>query len=43
MSLIRDPSKISTSSAATSYHLRLLARYGYIEEEGRRHPGRERW
>lgn len=30
------------SSGATSYHLRQLARYGYIEESAQRR-GRERW
>jgi DNA-binding transcriptional ArsR family regulator len=30
------------SSGATSYHLRQLAKYGYIEEEPRQ-AGRERW
>jgi hypothetical protein len=30
------------SSGATSYHLRQLARYGYVEEATEK-PGRERW
>ena len=33
--------RVGESSGATSYHLRQLARYGYIEEE--RRSGRERW
>ncbi|MEU4691330.1 helix-turn-helix domain-containing protein [Actinoplanes sp. NPDC023714] len=31
------------SSGATSYHLRQLAGYGFVEEEPRPGPGRERW
>jgi DNA-binding transcriptional ArsR family regulator len=34
--------RVGESSGATSYHLRLLAKYGYIEEAPRR-KGRERW
>jgi len=34
--------RLGESSGATSYHLRLLAKYGYIEE-GPRGNGRERW
>jgi len=34
--------RLGESSGATSYHLRLLAKYGYIEEAPRR-QGRERW
>jgi DNA-binding transcriptional ArsR family regulator len=34
--------RVGESSGATSYHLRQLARYGYIEEEPRA-GGRERW
>jgi len=34
--------RVGESSGATSYHLRLLARYGYIEE-AQRGAGRERW
>jgi len=34
--------RLGESSGATSYHLRLLAKYGYIEEAPRR-KGRERW
>jgi len=33
--------RVGESSGATSYHLRQLARYGYIEEA--RRSGRERW
>jgi DNA-binding transcriptional ArsR family regulator len=31
------------SSAATSYHLRMLARHGFIEPDPRHGKGRERW
>jgi len=31
------------SSGATSYHLRLLARHGFVEPEAGRGKGRERW
>ncbi len=31
------------SSAATSYHLRMLARHGFVEPEPGRGMGRERW
>ncbi|WP_433829556.1 ArsR/SmtB family transcription factor [Actinoplanes sp. CA-015351] len=34
---------LGESSGATSYHLRQLAGYGFVEEEPRRGPGRERW
>ena len=34
--------RLGESSGATSYHLRLLAKYGYIEEAPQR-KGRERW
>ena len=34
--------RVGESSGATSYHLRLLAKYGYIEEVPRQ-GGRERW
>jgi len=34
--------RLGESSGATSYHLRLLAKYGYIEEAPGR-KGRERW
>jgi DNA-binding transcriptional ArsR family regulator len=35
--------RVGESSGATSYHLRQLARYGFIEEDERRAHGRERW
>ena len=36
--------RLGQSSGATSYHLRQLAAYGFVEEdEKRRGPGRERW
>lgn len=31
------------STGATSYHLRQLARFGFIEEDAERSQGRERW
>jgi DNA-binding transcriptional ArsR family regulator len=31
------------SSGATSYHLRMLARYGFVEDDPDHGPGRERW
>lgn len=31
------------SSGATSYHLRMLARYGFVEDDPTRRRGRERW
>jgi DNA-binding transcriptional ArsR family regulator len=35
--------RVGESSGATSYHLRQLARHGYIEEDERPAHGRERW
>lgn len=35
--------RLGESSGATSYHLRQLARYGYVEEAPRPGGGRERW
>jgi DNA-binding transcriptional ArsR family regulator len=35
--------RVGESSGATSYHLRQLARYGFIEEDDRPRHGRERW
>jgi DNA-binding transcriptional ArsR family regulator len=35
--------RIGESSGATSYHLRQLARYGFVEEDVRDAKGRERW
>lgn len=34
---------LGETSGATSYHLRALARYGFVEEEVGRGTGRERW
>jgi DNA-binding transcriptional ArsR family regulator len=34
---------LGESSGATSYHLRMLARHGFIEEVPERSHGRERW
>jgi hypothetical protein len=31
------------SSGATSYHLRMLARYGFVEDDPGHERGRERW
>jgi DNA-binding transcriptional ArsR family regulator len=36
-------SAFGESTGSTSYHLRQLARYGFIEEERERSRGRERW
>jgi DNA-binding transcriptional ArsR family regulator len=35
--------RLGESSGATSYHLRQLARYGFVEEDPDRGSGRERW
>jgi DNA-binding transcriptional ArsR family regulator len=35
--------RLGESSGATSYHLRQLARHGFIEEDARSARGRERW
>jgi len=35
--------RVGESSGATSYHLRQLARHGFIEEDERPAQGRERW
>jgi DNA-binding transcriptional ArsR family regulator len=35
--------RLGESSGATSYHLRQLARHGFIEQDERRARGRERW
>ena len=35
--------RVGESSGATSYHLRQLARYGFVEEDARNPKGRERW
>jgi DNA-binding transcriptional ArsR family regulator len=36
-------SRLNESSGATSYHLRQLERYGFVEEDPERGTGRERW
>jgi DNA-binding transcriptional ArsR family regulator len=35
--------RLDESSGATSYHLRVLAKYGFVEDEPERNRGRERW
>ncbi|MFC9131278.1 ArsR/SmtB family transcription factor [Streptomyces sp. NPDC057099] len=35
--------KLGESSGATSYHLRQLAEYGFVEDDPERGKGRERW
>ena len=35
--------RLAETSGATSYHLRQLARHGFIEEDPERGTGRERW
>jgi DNA-binding transcriptional ArsR family regulator len=35
--------RLGESSGATSYHLRVLAEHGFIEEDSSRGRGRERW
>jgi DNA-binding transcriptional ArsR family regulator len=35
--------RLGESSGATSYHLRVLARHGFVEEEAGRGTARERW
>jgi DNA-binding transcriptional ArsR family regulator len=35
--------RLGESSGATSYHLRVLAKHGLLEEDGARGSGRERW
>ena len=35
--------RLGESSGATSYHLRILAKYGFIEDDAERNRGRERW
>jgi DNA-binding transcriptional ArsR family regulator len=34
---------LDESSGATSYHLRILAKYGFVEDDAERNRGRERW
>lgn len=35
--------RLGESSGATSYHLRILAKYGFVEDDAERNRGRERW
>ena len=35
--------RLGESSGATSYHLRMLAKYGFVEDDAMRNRGRERW
>ncbi|BBJ43426.1 hypothetical protein SSPO_061440 [Streptomyces antimycoticus] len=35
--------RLGESSGATSYHLRQLATYGFVEDDPERGKGRERW
>jgi DNA-binding transcriptional ArsR family regulator len=35
--------RLGESSGATSYHLRVLAKYGFVEDDAERNRGRERW
>ena len=35
--------RLNESSGATSYHLRQLEKYGFVEEDPGRGSGRERW
>jgi DNA-binding transcriptional ArsR family regulator len=35
--------RLGESSGATSYHLRILAKYGFVEDDAKRNRGRERW
>ncbi len=35
--------RLGESSGATSYHLRILAKYGFIEDDPERNRGRQRW
>ena len=35
--------RLGESSVSTSYHLRILAKYGFIEDDSGRNRGRERW
>ena len=35
--------RLDESSGATSYHLRILAKYGFVEDDAERNRGRERW
>jgi len=42
-SRVRLAEQTGQSSGATSYHLRQLAAYGFVEEDETRRAGRERW
>ena len=35
--------RLGESSGATSYHLRILEKYGFVEDDPARNRGRERW
>jgi DNA-binding transcriptional ArsR family regulator len=35
--------RLGESSGATSYHLRILEKYGFVEDDAERNRGRERW
>jgi DNA-binding transcriptional ArsR family regulator len=35
--------RLGESSGSTSYHLRMLAKYGFVEDDPERNRGRERW
>lgn len=35
--------RLDESSGATSYHLRILEKYGFVEDDAERNRGRERW
>jgi DNA-binding transcriptional ArsR family regulator len=35
--------RLGESSGATSYHLRILDKYGFVEDDAARNRGRERW
>jgi DNA-binding transcriptional ArsR family regulator len=35
--------RLGESSGSTSYHLRMLAKYGFIEDDPARNKGRQRW
>jgi DNA-binding transcriptional ArsR family regulator len=35
--------RLDQSSGATSYHLRILEKYGFVEDDPARNRGRERW
>lgn len=35
--------RLGESRGATSYHLRILGKYGFVEDDAERNRGRERW